>query len=64
MCIIGGKGHGSKLNADHIKPFSLYPELRLIVENGRTLCVDCHKKETKILLNKYQSYFNAQRVLK
>jgi len=25
-CIFGGKKHGSKLEADHIKPFSLFPE--------------------------------------
>lgn len=31
------------LNADHIKPFNLYPELRLSLENGRTLCLECHK---------------------
>ena len=32
------------LNADHIKPFSLFPKLRLSLKNGRTLCVPCHKK--------------------
>lgn len=34
---------GGKLNADHIKPFARFPELRLEVSNGRTLCEDCHK---------------------
>lgn len=38
------KQRGGKLNADHIKPFSLFPELRLDISNGRTLCVSCHKK--------------------
>lgn len=30
--------------ADHIYPFSLFPRLQLALENGRTLCVECHKK--------------------
>ena len=38
------KKRGVKLNADHIKQFAFYPKLRFKVNNGRTLCEDCHKK--------------------
>lgn len=35
---------GGKLHADHELPFSLFPALRHEILNGRTLCINCHKK--------------------
>ncbi len=39
-------GNGKKviLNADHIKAWSKFPKLRFELNNGRTLCLDCHKQ--------------------
>jgi hypothetical protein len=42
MC--GIRGNKTYLNADHIKPFAIFPELRFELENGRTLCKYCHRK--------------------
>jgi len=50
-CIWCGKV-GGILHADHIKPFSLFPELRFAIDNGRTLCIDCHKKTNTYLTTK------------
>ena len=35
---------GGDLEIDHIKPQSLFPELRFELTNGRTLCIPCHRK--------------------
>lgn len=42
-CIFCNK-RGGELHADHIKPFAYFPELRFAIDNGRTLCIDCHRK--------------------
>lgn len=38
---------GGYLQADHIKPWAYFPELRYDVNNGRTLCLSCHRKTFK-----------------
>jgi len=43
ICQICGN-RGGKLNADHIKSYIIYPLLRLDLDNGRTLCISCHRK--------------------
>lgn len=54
-CVICNK-HGGVLHADHIKQFAFFPELRLDINNGRTLCVDCHKNTPTFLNNKKTIY--------
>jgi len=43
-CIKCGYDKGRILQAHHKKSWEDYPELRFDVENGETLCIDCHKK--------------------
>jgi len=39
-----GKDEKVYLEAHHIKSFSIYENLRFEVNNGRTLCKECHRK--------------------
>jgi 5-methylcytosine-specific restriction endonuclease McrA len=43
---------GGKLHAHHIKSFAFYPDLRYDINNGITLCLECHKKTDSYLKNK------------
>jgi len=47
-----GNGIAVKLNADHIVPWSVSREKRFDIDNGRTLCVPCHKEVTREWLRK------------
>lgn len=42
-CVLCNDKSG-KIEADHIKSFSLFPKLRFKLSNGRTLCKSCHRK--------------------
>lgn len=43
-CVICGDNKGGNLEADHIMDFALFHNLRLDINNGRTLCSSCHKQ--------------------
>jgi len=45
-------GSTKDIEADHIKPRYLFPELTLELSNGRTLCNSCHRK-TPSYMNRY-----------
>ena len=51
-----GQGVKVYLQADHIKPFAYFPELRFELTNGRSLCIDCHKK-TDTYMGRALNYF-------
>lgn len=47
---------GGTLEADHIKPWAFFPDLRFELSNGRTLCRRCHDK-TKMSAKKMREIY-------
>lgn len=43
-CVLCGCNKSGELQADHIRPWCLFPKLRYKISNGRTLCKSCHRK--------------------
>jgi len=52
MCQTCGE-RGGELEADHIKMWTLYPNLRYEINNGQTLCKKCHQIKTSQELSVY-----------
>lgn len=48
---------GKRLRGNHIKKFSDYPELRLVVENGITICKPCDLRWVFHHEEEWESYF-------
>ena len=57
---------GGKLHPHHIKGFAEYPDMRFVVSNGITLCVQCHAQEHPTLgffINARQTPSRAKEVI-
>ena len=43
ICQVCGDNKGGNLNAHHLNGWNAFPEQRFDLDNGETLCEDCHK---------------------
>jgi len=48
-CQVCNKRGNGRLEADHKKPWSIFPESRFVVSNGITLCKPCHDVKTLVI---------------
>lgn len=55
---------GGKLNAHHILPYSLFPEVRFDVENGVTFCKRCHQQYHSMFKLAYCNHKTINQFLK
>ena len=63
ICVeCGIKGNKAYLNADHIKLWAIYPELRYEVSNGQTLCRKCHLIKTIADKKLYKEYIKINKI--
>jgi 5-methylcytosine-specific restriction endonuclease McrA len=51
---------GGYLEADHIKPWAYFPDLRFELSNGRTLCRSCHGL-TKMSAKRMREIYGQER---
>ncbi len=60
------KGSRIELSADHIKPFAIFYKERLNINNGRTLCRECHLKTDSFGKNKriLEGQYTNQKAIK
>ena len=51
-CLFCGEIKKGEMEADHVYSWKDYPKIRYSVENGQTLCRECHKIKTKYELRR------------
>ena len=59
-------GSTKKINAHHIRPVKNFKELRAVVDNGITLCQECHLKtyhKEELFFEKYEKIIQIKKIL-
>lgn len=54
-------GSKSRVQADHIRPRSLWPHLALHLDNCQLLCEDCNSRKSNTSSTDYRSYYQKER---